>query len=150
VHFYRPGPLLSRGVRSVPVPFRQVPIGLPFTARPADVVHVHSTGPIGMTGFRAAAGWGVPLVMTWHTDLLAYADVFAEIPVGAAWCALRLGLGWSPREFLELTRRFLRLKGAGGTNFSRAAPGVGHPPTKDRRNTFHLPFFAGRECRLHT
>ena len=84
VDFYRPGPLLGRGVRSVPVPFRHVRVGLPFTARPADVVHVHSTGPIGMTGFRAAADWAVPLVTTWHTDLLAYADVFVEIPAGAA------------------------------------------------------------------
>jgi 1,2-diacylglycerol 3-alpha-glucosyltransferase len=128
VDFYRPGPLLSRGVRSVPVPFRQVRVGLPFTARPADVVHAHSTGPIGMTGFRAAAGWGVPLVMTWHTDLLAYADVFAEIPVGAAWCALRLGLGWSPREFLELTRpgavRRRRLIELGKAMFARMAVAV--------------------------
>jgi glycosyltransferase involved in cell wall biosynthesis len=124
--FYRPGPLLSRDpVRSVPVPSRQVRVGLPFTPRPADLVHAHSTGPIGMTGFRAAAGWGVPLVMTWHTDLLAYADLFAEIPVGAAWCAARLGLGWSPREFLELTRpgavRRRRLVALGRAMFARMA-----------------------------
>ncbi len=105
VDFYRPGPLRGPGVRSLPVPARDVRVGLPFRARPAEVVHVHSTGPVGMTGFRAAADWGVPLVTTWHTDLLAYADSFVEIPVGAAWCALRLGLGWSPRDFLELTRR---------------------------------------------
>ena len=128
VDFYRPGPLWSRGVRSLPVPFRQVRIGLPFTARPADVVHVHSTGPVGMTGFRAAAAWGVPLVLTWHTDLLAYADVFAEVPVGAAWCALRLRLGWSPGEFLELTRpgavRRRRLIELGKGMFARAAVGI--------------------------
>lgn len=128
VDLYRPGPLLSRGVRSVPVPFRQVRVGLPFTARPADVVHAHSTGPIGMTGFRAAADWGVPLVTTWHTDLLAYADVFAEVPAGAAWCALRLGLGWSPREFLELTRpgavRRRRLIELGKAMFARMAVAI--------------------------
>ena len=125
---YRPGPLLSRGVRSVPVPFRDVRVGLPFAARPADVVHAHSTGPIGMTGFRAAADWGVPLVATWHTDLLAYADVFAEIPAGAAWCALRLELGWSPREFLELTRpgavRRRRLIELGKAMFARMAVAI--------------------------
>jgi 1,2-diacylglycerol 3-alpha-glucosyltransferase len=128
VDLYRPGPLLSRGVRSVPVPFRHVRVGLPFTARPADVVHVHSTGPIGMTGFRAAADWGVPLVTTWHTDLLAYADLFVEIPIGAAWCALRLGLGWSPREFLELTRpgavRRRRLIELGKGMFARMAVAI--------------------------
>jgi glycosyltransferase involved in cell wall biosynthesis len=128
VDFYRPGPLLRRGVRSVPVPGRQLRVGLPFTARPADVVHVHSTGPVGMTGFRAAAAWGVPLVVTWHTDLLAYADVFAEIPVGAVWCALRLELGWSPREFLELTRpgavRRRRLVELGQAMFARMAVAI--------------------------
>jgi glycosyltransferase involved in cell wall biosynthesis len=125
---YRPGPLLSRGVRSVPVPFRHVRVGLPFTARRADVVHVHSLGPIGMTGFRSATDWRVPLVTTWHTDMLAYADVFAEIPVGAAWCALRLGLGWSPREFLELTRpgavRRRRLIELGKGMFARTAVAI--------------------------
>ncbi|GAA1615418.1 glycosyltransferase [Actinoplanes couchii] len=99
VDLYRPG-----SVRSFPVPFRQVRVGLPFAARRADVVHVHTTGPIGMRGFRFAVEWGVPLVVTWHTDLLAYADLFPEIPLGAAWCAMRLGLGWSMPRYLELTR----------------------------------------------
>ncbi|BEL05316.1 hypothetical protein Q0Z83_035070 [Actinoplanes sichuanensis] len=128
VDLYRPGPLLRPGVRSVPVPFRQVRIGLPFTPHPADLVHAQTTGPIGMTGFRAAAAWRVPLVATWHTDLLAYADLFAEIPAGAAWCALRLKLGWSPREFLELTRpgrvRRLRLEALGRAMFARMAVAV--------------------------
>ena len=53
VELYRPGPLLGPGVRSVPVPSRQVRVALPFTPRRADVVHVHSMGPVGMTGFRA-------------------------------------------------------------------------------------------------
>jgi 1,2-diacylglycerol 3-alpha-glucosyltransferase len=128
VDLYRPGPLLGPGVRSVPVPLRQVRVGLPFTPRPADVVHAHSSGPIGMTGFRAAAGWGVPLVATWHTDLLAYADVFAEIPAGAAWCAVRLELGWSPGEFLELTRpgavRRRRLVELGKAMFARMSVAI--------------------------
>jgi glycosyltransferase involved in cell wall biosynthesis len=57
-----------------------------------------------MVGFRLAATLGVPLVMTWHTDLLAYADLFPEIPTGAAWCAVTLRLGWSARDYLELTQ----------------------------------------------
>ncbi len=128
VDLYRPGPLLSPGVRSVPVPFRHVRVGLPFTARPADIVHAHSTGPVGMTGFRAAADWGVPLVTTWHTDVLAYADLFVEVPVAAAWCALCLGLRWSPREFLELTRpgavRRRRLIALGKAMFARMAVAI--------------------------
>jgi 1,2-diacylglycerol 3-alpha-glucosyltransferase len=128
VDLHRPGALLGPGVRSVPVPLRQIRVGLPFTPRPADVVHAHSSGPVGMTGFRAAADWGVPLVATWHTDLLAYADVFPEIPVGAAWCAVRLELGWSPGEFLELTRpgavRRRRLVELGKAMFGRMAVAI--------------------------
>ncbi|GID27801.1 glycosyltransferase involved in cell wall biosynthesis [Paractinoplanes brasiliensis] len=92
-------------VASLPVPGRQWRVGSPwFRCRPADVVHAHTTGPIGMAGFRMAATWRAPLVVTWHTDLVAYADIYPEIPIGAAWCALRLRLGWSPRDFLQLAR----------------------------------------------
>ncbi|WP_433796887.1 glycosyltransferase [Actinoplanes sp. CA-252034] len=128
VDLHRPGPLLRPGVRSVPVPLRQVRVALPFTPPPADIVHAQTTGPIGITGFRAAAAWRVPLVVTWHTDLLAYADLFAEIPIGAAWCALRLEVGWSAREYLELTRpgrvRRLRLESLGRAMFARMAVAV--------------------------
>ncbi|MCO8275910.1 glycosyltransferase [Actinoplanes sp. TRM 88003] len=100
VEFYRPG-----RVPSLPVPGRHLRIGSPwFRCAAADVFHAHTTGPIGMAAFRLAARRGVPLVMTWHTDLVAYADTFPEIPIGAAWCALQLRLGWSLREFLELAR----------------------------------------------
>jgi 1,2-diacylglycerol 3-alpha-glucosyltransferase len=128
VDLYRPGPLLRPGVRSVPVPWRQVRVGLPFRPRPADVVHAHSTGPVGMIGFRAAVAWDVPLVATWHTDLLAYADVFPEIPMGAAWCARSLRLGWTPGEYLELTRpgdvRRRRLIELGRAMFARMSVAI--------------------------
>ncbi|MEU4690847.1 glycosyltransferase [Actinoplanes sp. NPDC023714] len=131
VDLYRPGPL--RGpVPSLPLPLRDVRVGLPFTPRRADLVHAHSTGPIGMTGFRAAAAWGVPLVATWHTDLLAYADVYPEIPAGAAWCALRLRLGWSPGDYLELARpgaiRHRRLVELGRAMFARMAVAIAPSP----------------------
>ncbi|MCY1141064.1 glycosyltransferase [Actinoplanes sp. Pm04-4] len=100
VDFYYPG-----RVPSLPVPGRQLRIGSPwFRCGPADIFHAHTTGPIGMAAFRLAARRGVPLVVTWHTDLVAYADTYPEIPIGAAWCALQLRLGWSPQEFLQLTR----------------------------------------------
>jgi 1,2-diacylglycerol 3-alpha-glucosyltransferase len=108
---FRPGPLLGRRaageVRSVPVPVRRIRVALPprRVTGPADVVHVHTTGPIGMAGFRFAAEHGRPLVVTWHTDLLAYADHFVEIPIGAVWCARQLRLGWTLREHLELAHR---------------------------------------------
>lgn len=131
VDFYHPGPLIAVRaapglVRSLPVPGRHLRLGLPWPrCTPADIVHVHTTGPLGMAGFRLAARWRAPLILTWHTDLLAYADYFPEIPVGAAWCAVQLRLGWSTREFLELTRpgavRHRRLVILGRAMFARAA-----------------------------
>ncbi|WP_250030239.1 glycosyltransferase [Paractinoplanes maris] len=111
VDFYHPGPLWTLqpspgSVRSLTVPGRQLRISTPWPqCRPADVVHVHTTGPLGMAGFRLAARRQVPLIATWHTDLLAYADIYPEIPIGAAWCALQLRLGWSPKEYAELAHR---------------------------------------------
>lgn len=137
VEFVHPGPLLARPaeagrVRSIPVPRRQVRVGLPSPrpplTRPPDVIHAHTVGPIGMTGFRLAARWRVPLVLTWHTDLLAYADHFPEIPVGAAWCALQLRLGWSAAEFRELAGpgavRRQRLAALGRAMFARTAVAI--------------------------
>ncbi|HET6529080.1 MAG TPA: glycosyltransferase [Actinoplanes sp.] len=103
VCYYHPGP-----IRTVPVPLRHVRLAAPWLRidpGPVDVVHAHTTGPIGMAGFRLARLRGVPLVITWHTDLVAYADHFVEVPFGAAYCAHRLGLGWTVRETLELAER---------------------------------------------
>jgi glycosyltransferase involved in cell wall biosynthesis len=122
---FRPGPLLGRArperARSVPVPFRSVRLAAPWWqpgGSPAgsldgepDVVHVHTTGPVGMAGFRLAEARRLPLVLTWHTDLLAYADHFPEVPVGAAYCAARLRLGWTVRDHLELADRRPRSSG---------------------------------------
>jgi glycosyltransferase involved in cell wall biosynthesis len=88
-----------------------------------DVVHVHTTGPIGLAGFDLAARLAVPLVVTWHTDLVAYARHFIEIPLGAAYCARRLRLGWSPAQYRELTghRRRERLLHLGRAMMARTA-----------------------------
>jgi glycosyltransferase involved in cell wall biosynthesis len=136
---YRPGPLLGRArpesVRSIPVPFRSVRLAAPWWqpgGSPAgsldgapDVVHVHTTGPVGLAGFRLAEARRLPLVLTWHTDLLAYADHFLEVPVGAAYCAARLRLGWTVRDHLELAdrrgRRHRRLLDLGRAFFARTS-----------------------------
>ena len=121
VPYFHPGP-----IRTVPVPGRLIRLAAPWlsidpglccsrrlvlrTARrtripgPVDVVHAHTTGPIGMAGFRLARRHGIPLVVTWHTDLVAYGEHFFEVPIGAAYCGHRLRLGWSARETLELAR----------------------------------------------
>ena len=95
------------GVRSVPVPFREIRVGLPRFATPRphpEIVHVHTTGPIGIGGMRYARAHAIPVVMTWHTDLLAYSAFFPEIQVGAAIAALHLRLGWTVRDYLRLVR----------------------------------------------
>jgi 1,2-diacylglycerol 3-alpha-glucosyltransferase len=104
VSHYHPGRL-----RSVVIPRRQIRLAAPWVTGdpgdPAEIVHVHTAGPVGMAGFRLAAARGLPLVFTWHTDLVGFADHFLEIPIGAAYCAARLGLGWRPGEYLELAER---------------------------------------------
>jgi 1,2-diacylglycerol 3-alpha-glucosyltransferase len=112
VQLYQPAPLLGRrcepyGVRSVPVPLRGIRVGRPrlAAARPVpDVVHLHTPGPIGIAGMRYARAHAIPVVMTWHTDLLAYSAFFPEIQIGAALAAWQLRLGWTVRDYLRLVR----------------------------------------------
>lgn len=49
-----------------------------------EVVHVHSLGPIGMLGLRYAWSESIPVVLTWHTDLVSYAKAYPEVYFGAA------------------------------------------------------------------
>jgi glycosyltransferase involved in cell wall biosynthesis len=113
VQLYQPAPLLGGrgepyGVRSVPVPLRGIRVGVPrFSAsRPVpDIVHIHTVGPIGIGGMKFARAHAVPVVMTWHTDLLAYSAFFPEIQIGAALAALHLRLGWTARDYLRLARQ---------------------------------------------
>ncbi|MGW5559857.1 glycosyltransferase [Micromonospora sp. NPDC003944] len=105
-----PGPLLRRRRRpgevpSLAMPTRPYRLALPrLPSASADVVHVHTTGPLGVAGLRWAAARGVPTVLTWHTDLIAYAAHYPEIPVGAAYAGLRLGLRWRVRDLWALGR----------------------------------------------
>jgi glycosyltransferase involved in cell wall biosynthesis len=115
-------------LNSVGVPTRKIRFAVPWfrgdlSDRP-DLVHVHTTGPVGMAGFRMAGKLGVPMVLSWHTDVLAYAEHFPEIPIGAAYCAARLRLGWTPSEYLELAdrrRRRSRLLVLGRAFFERTS-----------------------------
>ncbi|WP_432978985.1 glycosyltransferase [Dactylosporangium sp. CA-233914] len=112
IQVYQPAPLLRGrdepcGVRSVPVPLRNIRVGLPHFSgmRPVPhVVHVHTPGPVGIGGLRYARAHDLPVVMTWHTDLLAYSAHFMEIQFGAVHAAQRLELGWTMRDYLRLAR----------------------------------------------
>ena len=106
VSYHHPGP-----IRTLPVPARQLRVAAPWLRvdpGPVDVVHVHTPGPIGMAGFRHARRRGIPLVLTWHTDVVAYSDHFFEVPVTAAYVGHRLRLGWTVGETLHLARRQTR------------------------------------------
>lgn len=108
VVLYCPGPLSRRRRRpgevpSLSVPTRPYRLALPRApSAPVDVAHVHTTGPLGVAGLRWAADRGVPTVLTWHTDLVAYAAHYPEIPIGAGYAGLRLGLGWRARDLWAL------------------------------------------------
>ncbi|WP_433051213.1 glycosyltransferase [Dactylosporangium sp. CS-033363] len=112
VQVYQPAPLLRGrdepcGVRSLPVPMRNIRVGVPHFSgmRPVPhIVHVHTPGPVGIGGLRYARAHDLPVVMTWHTDLLAYSAHFMEIQFGAAHAAQRLALGWTVRDYLRLAR----------------------------------------------
>ncbi|MER7892500.1 glycosyltransferase [Micromonospora sp. NPDC094482] len=109
VTLHSPGPLSRRRrpgeLPSMPVPTRPYRLALPrLPDAPVDVVHVHTTGPVGVAGLRFAAARGLPVVFTWHTDLIAYAAYYPEIPIGAGYAGLRLGLRWRARDLWALAR----------------------------------------------
>ncbi|MQA02937.1 MAG: glycosyltransferase [Streptosporangiales bacterium] len=75
-----------------------------------NVIHVHTPGPIGLLGIFAARALTLPLVLTYHTDLCAYADAYRLPPhilAGLLRCyARRLGMpsprkdhSWSPKVY---------------------------------------------------
>lgn len=55
----------------------------------AEIVHVHTPGPVGLLGVLAAQRLGLPLVQTYHTDLHAYADAY-RFPARALRAGVRL------------------------------------------------------------
>ncbi|MEV6635852.1 glycosyltransferase [Actinoplanes sp. NPDC051470] len=130
VRDHRPGRLLGRlrpdELRSVPYPVRRMRVAVPWGAGPsvpADVVHIHTTGTAGMTGFAYAARHRLPVVVTWHIDMLAYVRHYPDLAFAAASSAHRMRLGWSARDYLELTdwngRRHHRLAVLGHGLFAR-------------------------------
>ncbi len=73
---------------SVPIPGTQIRLSMgqdfdyrlaQMVANPPDVIHVHGLGPIGLLGMWVAERTGKPLVITWHTDLEAYAEHYWHV-----------------------------------------------------------------------
>ena len=74
-----------------------------------DLVHVHTLGPVGLAGLAAARRAGIPAVMTWHTDLLAYQKYYPEIRYGAALATITLWLLGTRRMDSRVGTRYERL-----------------------------------------
>ena len=85
------GTFTTRVVASIRPPGRDYHVGLVLpwcrsrrtSADRYDIVHVHTLGPVGLAGLRAAHYAGVPAVLTWHTDLAAYRPYYPEVRLGA-------------------------------------------------------------------
>ena len=73
---------------SVPIPGTHIRLSMgqdfdyrlaQMVANPPDVIHVHGLGAIGLLGMWVAERTGKPLVITWHTDLEAYAEHYWHV-----------------------------------------------------------------------
>jgi glycosyltransferase involved in cell wall biosynthesis len=73
---------------SVPIPGTQIRLSMgqdfdyrlaQMVANPPDIIHVHGLGAIGLLGMWTAQRTGRPLVITWHTDLEAYAEHYWHV-----------------------------------------------------------------------
>ncbi|MDR1431651.1 MAG: glycosyltransferase [Propionibacteriaceae bacterium] len=78
-------------------------------ANPPDIIHVHGLGPVGLLGMWLAQRTGKPLLVTWHTDLEAYAEHYWHlIPLlNAAYRVFRLRVekDWRQLRFPRFTCR---------------------------------------------
>jgi 1,2-diacylglycerol 3-alpha-glucosyltransferase len=63
-----------------------------LVANPPDVIHIHGLGSIGLLGMWVAERTGKPMVITWHTDLEAYAEHYWHVLpfLNAAYRVVRL------------------------------------------------------------
>ena len=67
-----------------------------LAANPPDVIHVQGLGPIGLLGVWAAKRYNIPLLVTWHTDFVAYAEHY-----------------WHLTPFLDAAYRLLKVRTVG-------------------------------------
>ena len=68
----------------------------PAAANEYDVIHVHTLGTVGLSGLYTAWHFHIPVVLTWHTDLVAYQRHYPEIKVAATLARLFWFLGIGP------------------------------------------------------
>jgi glycosyltransferase involved in cell wall biosynthesis len=115
-----------------------------------DIVHLHTPGMMGSTGFLAARRWDKPLVGTFHTDIYAMQESFAGRPFVQLFLRLAalygLGTYWrcdattapteaARRALLARARKPFRRPVAvipNGIEVDRFHPGIGVPDWRER------------------
>ena len=79
-----------------------------MVANPPDLIHVHGLGPIGLLGMWVAERTGKPLVITWHTDLEAYAEHYWHVVpfLNAAYKVYRMHMekSWAQLKKIKFKR----------------------------------------------
>ncbi len=172
----RPDGVVVYRTRSVPLPnYRQYRVALfPFAVgigrpeiRHSDVLHLHTPGPVGLAGERAARRWGTPTVGTFHTNLegMFRASPHGRLrrPLDRSWIrfarglCLRATIASAPtlvaaRELVEGLpddeSRRVRVVG-NGVDTDRFRPGLTEPDWRARLGTGDRPLvtYVGRLTR---
>lgn len=73
-----------------------------------DVVHIHTPGQVGMLGIYAAKSFDIPLVATYHTDLVAYSQVYKRAFPGAIGLSFLLPIMAKNKTILRDAGKVLR------------------------------------------
>jgi glycosyltransferase involved in cell wall biosynthesis len=76
-----------------------------------DILHIHTPGPLGLLGAVASGRLGIPLVLTYHTDLVKYAECYrfprTALSMGMFWYRAVTGRSPSPMSCVSSNRRWL-------------------------------------------
>ena len=108
---------------SVPIPGAGIRLSLgrdlefrlaQLVADPPDIIHVHGLGGVGLLGMWVAQRANRPLVVTWHTDLEAYAEHYWHLGPFLNAAYRLFALRAEPRPWAKLAKlRFQRPRRGG-------------------------------------
>lgn len=73
-----------------------------------DIVHIHTPGQMGMLGMYAAKTFSLPLVTTYHTDLVAYSQIYKRAFPGAIGLSFLLPIMARDKTILRDASKVLR------------------------------------------
>lgn len=73
-----------------------------------DIVHIHTPGQLGMLGIYAAKNFNISLVATYHTDLVAYSQIYKRAFPGALALSFLLPIMAKDKTILRDAGKVLR------------------------------------------